>query len=171
MTGWARGMFVEPRRHGAGGVRGHVLDSIAVSSLRFPSFIYASRIGCPAPGSGGQRQPAVPARCRHNSSPVLRYLDYGVGMKRCTVSVIDGDGESHQVAVNAASLFDAVDRAIAQRSRLWWFNAGAGAEVKVGNRHWRVRLRRDISWPRWKGHAGSVRLKLVHPTTGRWHQV
>jgi hypothetical protein len=35
---------------------------------------------------------------------------YGLGMKRCTVSVIDGDCEPHQ-AVNAASLFDAVDQA------------------------------------------------------------
>ena len=54
-------------------------------------------------------------------------------MKRCTVSVIDGDGESQQVAVNAASLFDAVDQVIEQWSRLW-FSAGAVAEVQVGNR-------------------------------------
>jgi len=66
-------------------------------------------------------------------------------MKRCTVSVIGGDGEPHQVAVNAASLFDAVDQAIHQWSRLWWFNAGAVAEVQVGNRRWKVRLRRVIS--------------------------
>ena len=61
-------------------------------------------------------------------------------MERCTVSVIDGDGEPHQVAVNAASLFDAVDQAIQQWSRLWWFDAGAVAKVQVGNRRWRVRL-------------------------------
>jgi hypothetical protein len=67
-------------------------------------------------------------------------------MERCKVSVIDGDGEPHQVAVNAASLFDAVDQAIEQWSRLWWFNAGAVAEVRVGNRRWRVRLQRVISW-------------------------
>jgi hypothetical protein len=62
----------------------------------------------------------------------FRRTDYGVRMKRCTVSVIDGDGEQRQVAVNAASLFDAVDQAIEQWSRLGWFNAGA-----VG---WRFRL-------------------------------
>jgi hypothetical protein len=67
-------------------------------------------------------------------------------MKRCTVSVIAGDGEPHQVAVNAASLFDALDQAIEQGSPLWWFNASAVAEVKAGNRRWRVRLRRVISW-------------------------
>jgi hypothetical protein len=67
-------------------------------------------------------------------------------MKRCTVSVIDVDGEPHQVAVNAASLFDGVDQAIEQWSRLWWFDAGAVVEVQAGNRRWRVRLRRVISW-------------------------
>jgi hypothetical protein len=72
-------------------------------------------------------------------------------MKRCTVSVIDGDGEPHQVAVNADSLFAALDQAIEQWSRLWWFNAGAVAEFQVGNRRWRVRLRRVISWRGGKG--------------------
>jgi hypothetical protein len=46
------------------------------------------------------------------------------------VSVIDGDGEPHQVAVNAAGLFDVVDQAVEQWSRLWWFNAGGVAEVR-----------------------------------------
>ena len=72
-------------------------------------------------------------------------------MKRCTVSVIDLNGEPHQVEVNAASLFDAVDQAIEQWSRLWWFDASAVAEVQVGNRSWRVRLRRVISWRGEKG--------------------
>ena len=62
------------------------------------------------------------------------------------VSVIDGDGEPHRVEVTAASLFDAVDQAIEQWSPLWWFNANAVAEVQAGNRRWRVRLRRVISW-------------------------
>jgi hypothetical protein len=93
-------------------------------------------------------------------------------MERCKVLVIDGDGKRHQVAVDAASLFDAVDRAIQQWSRLWWFNAAAVAEVQLGKRRWRVRLRRVISFMAWwKEHVGSVRIKLVHPTTGRWHQV
>jgi hypothetical protein len=72
-------------------------------------------------------------------------------MQLCTVSVIGGDGEPHEVEVNAASLFDAVDQAIQQWSRLWWFNAGAVAEVRLGNRRWRVRLRRVISWRGGKG--------------------
>ena len=67
-------------------------------------------------------------------------------MERCKVLVTDGDGKLHQVAVNAASLFDAVDRAIQQWSPLWWFDAGAVAEVHAGNRRWRVRLRRVIAW-------------------------
>ena len=71
---------------------------------------------------------------------------HSAGMKRCKVLVVDGDGEPHQVAVNPASLFDAVDQAIEQWSRLWWFDASAVADVRVGNRRWRVRLRRVISW-------------------------
>ena len=67
-------------------------------------------------------------------------------MERCKVLVIDGDGKPHQVAVNADSLFDAVDQAIQQWWRLWWFDAGAVAEVQAGNLRWRVRLRRIISW-------------------------
>jgi hypothetical protein len=75
-------------------VHGHVSDSIAVSSLRFPSFIYDSpqwlsgaRVGA---GSGSLRFPPA--------APIYRlFFDYGLGMRRCTVSVIDGDGESHQL--------------------------------------------------------------------------
>jgi hypothetical protein len=72
-------------------------------------------------------------------------------MKRCTVSVLDSEAELHQVEVNASSLFDAVDQAIEQWSRLSWFNTGAVAAVEVGNRRWRVRLRRVISWRGGKG--------------------
>jgi len=74
-----------------------------------------------------------------------------VSMECCKVLVIDGDGKPHQVAVNADTLFDAVDRAIQQWSRQWWFDAGAVAEVQAGNRRWKVRLRRVISWRGGKG--------------------
>jgi hypothetical protein len=69
-------------------------------------------------------------------------------MKRCTVSVIDGDGEPHQVAVNAASLFDAVDQAIEPWSRLWWFNGGAVERAGLFSE-----------------------AKVRASTTGRWHPV
>jgi hypothetical protein len=72
-------------------------------------------------------------------------------MERCTVSVIDREAELHQVEVNAASLFDAVDQATQQWLPLWWFNPDAVAEVQAGNRRWRVRLRRVISWRGGKG--------------------
>ena len=72
-------------------------------------------------------------------------------MERRTVSVLDSEAELHQIEVNAASLFDAVDQAIEQWSPLWWFNAGAVAVVQVGNRRWKVRLRRVISWRGGKG--------------------
>jgi hypothetical protein len=44
-------------------------------------------------------------------------------------------------ANSSSSLFDAVDQAIEQWSRLWW-STRAAAEVQVGNRLWRARLRR-----------------------------
>jgi hypothetical protein len=67
-------------------------------------------------------------------------------MERCTVSIIGGEGEAYQVEVTASSLFDAVDQAMQQWARLWWFNPGAVAELRAGPRRWRVRLRRVISW-------------------------
>ena len=73
------------------------------------------------------------------------------GMKSCIVSVIDGDGRAARGCNKCRQIFDAVDQAIEQWSRLWWFDAGAVAEVQVGNRRWRVRLRRVISWRGAKG--------------------
>jgi hypothetical protein len=52
-------------------------------------------------------------------------------MERCKVLVIDGDGKRHQIPVNAASLFDDVDRAIQLWSRLPWFDTDAVAEVQA----------------------------------------
>jgi hypothetical protein len=89
-------------------------------------------------------------------------------MKGCTVSVIDADGQPHQVVVNAASLFGAVDQAIERWSRLSWFDAGAVAEVQAGNRRWRVAASACYFMARWNEHVGSVRLKLMHPTIRRW---
>jgi hypothetical protein len=89
-------------------------------------------------------------------------------MERCTVSVLDSEAELHQVAVNAASLFDAVDQAIEQWSRLWWFDADSVAEVQAGNRSWRGAASARYFMARWNGHVGSVRiklLKLMRPTT------
>ena len=57
-----------------------------------------------------------------------------VGMKRCTVSVIDGDSEPHQVAVNAASLFDALDQTMEQWSRLSRFGTSERARTEPGSR-------------------------------------
>jgi hypothetical protein len=72
-------------------------------------------------------------------------------MERCTVSIVGGDGQTHQVEVAAASLFDAVNQAMEQRARLWWFNPGAVVDVRAGQRRWKVRLRRVISWRGGKG--------------------
>ena len=93
-----------------------------------------------------------------------------VSMERCTVSVIDGDGEPHQVAVNAASLFDAVDQAIQQWSRLWWFDAGAVARFKqetaAGGCGFGALFHGAV-----ERACGFSEAKVRASTTGRWHRV
>jgi hypothetical protein len=127
------------------------------------------------PANGTQVRPLVNEQYANsgssNSSFFLLHRGYSVGMKRCTVSVIDGDGEPHQVAVNATSLFDCVDRAIeavvavvvVQRRRC---GGGSGRKLVLAGT---ASARYFIA--RWKGHAGSVRLEFFHPTTDHWDRV
>jgi hypothetical protein len=44
-------------------------------------------------------------------------------MKECTVSMVGKDGRTYETTVEAASLFDAADRALQQWARLWWYRA------------------------------------------------
>jgi hypothetical protein len=64
----------------------------------------------------------------------------------CTVSVRDGNGEIDTVAVEASSVFDAVEQAMRQWARLWWYRGDLVAEVRAGQRRWRVRLERVGRW-------------------------
>src|SRR6516162_726553 len=43
-----------------------------------------------------------------------------MSLKECTVSMIGQDGRTYEATVEAASLFDAADRALQQWARLWW---------------------------------------------------
>jgi hypothetical protein len=59
------------------------------------------------------------------------------------VAVVGGDGETHRTEVTASSVFDAVDQAMNEWARLWWFSPGSVFEVRAGERCWRERARRE----------------------------
>jgi hypothetical protein len=52
-----------------------------------------------------------------------------MSLKDCTVSIVGKDGRTYVTAVEAASLFDAADRALQQWARLWWYRPNAVVEV------------------------------------------
>jgi hypothetical protein len=55
-------------------------------------------------------------------------------------------GQTHETAVEAASLFDAADRALEQWSRLWWYRPNAVVEVRMGGKCWKVSVERVREW-------------------------
>jgi hypothetical protein len=62
------------------------------------------------------------------------------------LSVRAGNGEIDTVAVKASSVFDAVEQAMRQWARLWWYHGDLVAEVRAGQRCGRVRLERVVRW-------------------------
>ena len=72
-----------------------------------------------------------------------------MSLKECTVSMVGQDGQTHEAAVEAASLFDAADRA--QWTRLWWFRPNAVVEVRMGGQCWKVSVERIKFW---RGKSG-----------------
>jgi hypothetical protein len=48
-----------------------------------------------------------------------------MSLKDCTVSIMGQDGRTYETTVEAASLFDAADRARRQWALLWWYRPGA----------------------------------------------
>ena len=63
-------------------------------------------------------------------------------MKECTVSMVGKDGRTYETTVEAASLFDAADRALQQWARLWWYRPNGFVEVRMGDKCWRVSAER-----------------------------
>jgi hypothetical protein len=55
-----------------------------------------------------------------------------MSLKECTVSIVGQDGQMRETAVEAASVFDAADRALQQWALLWWYRPGAVVEVRMG---------------------------------------
>lgn len=49
----------------------------------------------------------------------------------CNVSLLGKDTLIHRVTIEASSLFDAADKAIQARARVWWFDPHADLTVQV----------------------------------------
>jgi hypothetical protein len=60
--------------------------------------------------------------------------------------MVGQDGRTYEAAVEAASLFDAADRAIQQWARLWWYRPNAALEVRMGDKCWKVSMERVRQW-------------------------
>ena len=78
-------------------------------------------------------------------------------MRQVTVILFGQDNERHEMRVDATSLFDAVEQATRQVSRLWWYDPRRIVEVRSGAEKWRVdpeklRNRRGNSC-RYEGHC------------------
>ena len=59
-------------------------------------------------------------------------------MRRVTVIIFGQDNERHEMQVDATSLFDAVEQAMKQVSRLWWYDPRRIVEVRSGAEKWWV---------------------------------
>lgn len=59
-------------------------------------------------------------------------------MRQVTVIIIGQDNTKHEFRVNAVSLFDAVETAIQQVSKFWWYDPRRIVEVRAGADKWWV---------------------------------
>jgi hypothetical protein len=69
-----------------------------------------------------------------------------MSLKNCPVSMVGQDGQTYEATVEAASLFDAADRAIQQWARLWWYRPNATVEVRMDDKCWKVSTERVRQW-------------------------
>jgi hypothetical protein len=60
--------------------------------------------------------------------------------------MVGQDGQTHEVAVEASSLFDAADRALQQWARLSSYRPNGFVEVRMGDKCWRVNAERVREW-------------------------
>ena len=70
----------------------------------------------------------------------------GIGLKDCTVSIVDAGGQVHTLEVKASSAFDAVDQASQSWAKLWWYEPNAVIEVRAGDQRWKIRAGRVREW-------------------------
>ena len=59
-------------------------------------------------------------------------------MRECQVEMLGDDGQIHDALFEAASLFDAAEKALQHWARLSWFNPNAGVTVRSGPDTWTV---------------------------------
>lgn len=59
-------------------------------------------------------------------------------MRQVTVIIIGQDNSRHEIHVDAISLFDAVETALAQVSKFWWYDPRRIVEVRSGPDKWWV---------------------------------
>jgi hypothetical protein len=60
--------------------------------------------------------------------------------------MVGKDGRTYETTVEAASLFDAADRALLQWARLWWYRPNGSVEVRMGDKCWRVSAELVRQW-------------------------
>ena len=56
----------------------------------------------------------------------------------CCVEITGKDGKKHILTTDAASTYDAVEKAVQAWSRLWWWDADVVAIVKRNDESWNV---------------------------------
>lgn len=62
----------------------------------------------------------------------------------CSVEITGKDGQKHILTTDAASVFDAVEKAIQAWGRLWFWDPDAIAIVKRNDESWNVPIRRVL---------------------------
>lgn len=60
--------------------------------------------------------------------------------------MLDRNGESHSVLVEAASLFDAAHKGQRKMILLWYYSRDARLKVRMGEREWLVSQERVKEW-------------------------
>jgi hypothetical protein len=60
----------------------------------------------------------------------------------CYIEITGKDGKKHFLTTDAASAYDAVEKAIQAFSKLWWWDSETIAIVKRSEESWNVPIRR-----------------------------
>jgi hypothetical protein len=67
-------------------------------------------------------------------------------MRRCTVSIVGKDGQTHTSEVDATSLFDAAETVMRDWNRLWWWSSSSMIQIESGPDRWQVNQAKVREW-------------------------
>jgi hypothetical protein len=67
-------------------------------------------------------------------------------MKHCAVELTGTDGRSHTITLEAASVFDAANKALTACGKLAWYDPKGVITVEADGRRWRVDPPRVREW-------------------------